>query len=56
MYFLREQFFKRAFWKTSNEEYFFFNKRFITFVCNLYSEKDSLNIREVNSKTGNFFK
>ena len=32
----------------------FFNKNHLTFVCNSYSEKESLKIRKVTSKTGNF--
>ena len=32
----------------------FFNKRTLTFVCYSYYKKESLKIRKVNSKTGNF--
>ena len=29
-------------------------KAFLTYVCNSYSEKESLKIRKVNSNTANF--
>ena len=46
--------FEAAILRKSKKNNFLFHKRFITFVCNSHFEKESLKIKKVNSKNGNF--
>ena len=55
MYFLKDQFWKSLMKKNTLYKFLsFFNKKSLSFVYNSYSEKESLKIRKVTRKTGNF--
>ena len=47
-------FFEGAILKSLMKDRFIFNTSLLTFVCNPYSEKESLKIRKVNNKNSNF--